>query len=84
MLKKVVVKNQWGIHASVATALCELSMRYKGHMFIKYGKKTASIRYISQTLGLGVRCGEEIIIIADGDDEAKAMDEAIAIIQYTQ
>lgn len=38
---------------------------------------------ISQLLALGVKQGDEIVVIADGEDEAGVIKEAIAVIQHT-
>ena len=82
MLKKVVVENRWGIHAEVASRLVALTKKYKSHIFIKHQKKTASLMNMVQLLALGVKYGDEIILIADGEDEAEAIAEAISVIQH--
>lgn len=84
MLKKVIVEGRWGIHAEVAARLYEVSRRHEScHIFIKHGKKIASLMNISQLLALGVKQGDEIVVIADGEDEAGVIKEAIAVIQHT-
>ncbi len=45
--------------------------------------KIASLMDISQLLALGVKQGNEIVVIADGEDEAGAIREVISVIQYT-
>lgn len=84
MLKKVVVENRWGIHVGVATSLVELTKKYKSHIFIKHHKKTASLMNMVQLLALGVQYGDEIIVIADGEDESEAIEEAISVIQHAK
>ena len=77
MLKKVIVEGRWGIHAEVAARLYEVSRRHEScHIFIKHGN-------ISQLLALGVKQGDEIVVIADGEDEEGAIEEAISVIQHT-
>ena len=44
----------------------------------------ASLMNIGQLLALGVKQGDEIMVIADGEDEAEAIGEAISVIQYTK
>lgn len=39
---------------------------------------------IGRLLALRVKQGDEIVIIADGEDEAAAIEEAISVIQYTE
>lgn len=82
MLKKVIVEGRWGIHAEVAARLYEVNRHHTScHIFIRHGKKMASLMHISQILSLGVKQGDEIVIIADGEDEAGAIEEVIAVIQ---
>lgn len=82
MLKKVIVEGRWGIHAEVAARLYEVSIHHTScHIFIRHGKKMASLMHISQILSLGVKQGDEIVIIADGEDEAGAIEEVIAVIR---
>ena len=84
MLKKMIVDGRWGIHAEVAARLYEVSRRREScHIFIKHGSKIASLMDISQLLALGVKQGDEIVVIADGEDEAGAIREVISVIQYT-
>ena len=85
MLKKVIVNGRWGIHAEVAARLCEISRRHKFcHIFIKHDRRMASLMNISQVLALGVKQGDEIVIIADGENEDEVIQEVISAIQYTQ
>lgn len=82
MLKKIIVEGRWGIHAEVVARLYEVSRRHEScHIFIRHGKKMASLMSISQMLSLGARQGDEIVIIADGEDEADAIEEVISVIQ---
>ncbi len=82
MLKKVIVEGRWGIHAEVAARLYEVSRRHEScHIFIRHGKKMASLMSISQLLALGARQGDEIVIITDGEDEADVIEEVISVIQ---
>lgn len=84
MLKRVIVKGRWGIHAEVAARLYEVSRRHGScHIFIKHGRRMASLMNIGQLLALGVKHGDEIVIIADGENETQAIEEAISVIQYT-
>lgn len=84
MLKKLVVESRWGIHVGVAMNLVELTKKYKSHIFIKHNKKTASLMNMVQLLALGIQYGDEIIVIADGEDEAEAIEEAISVIQHAK
>ena len=84
MLKKVVVENRWGIHVGVAAQLVQVSKKHNSHIFIKHQKKTASLMNVVQLLALGVKYGDEIIIIADGDDEEEAIWETISVIQHAK
>lgn len=80
-----MVKGRWGIHAEVAAKLYEVGRHHENcHIFIKHDKKMASTMNIGQLLALRVKQGDEIVIIADGEDEAGTIEEAISVIQYTE
>lgn len=79
-----MVENRWGIHAEIASRLVQAAKKYQSYIFIKHNKKTASLTDMVQLLALGIRYGDEITVIADGEDEAEAIKETISVIQHTK
>ena len=45
------------------------------------GELTANAKSVLSILGACIKSGDEITIVCDGEDEEKALDEMIAIVQ---
>lgn len=64
-----VIKDAVGIHARPAGALVALIKDYKSSITIHKGSKSADARRLFSIMSLGVKCGDEVTIEADGEDE---------------
>lgn len=69
-----VIKDAVGIHARPAGALVSLIKDYKSSITIQKGSKSADARRLFSIMSLGVKCGDEITIEADGEDEELAIE----------
>lgn len=75
--KKVVVKNESGLHARPASVLVKTASRYKSDFFIKmYGYKVNG-KSILGVMTLAAESGAEMELIFEGPDEEEAL-ESIA------
>lgn len=75
--KKVVVKNESGLHARPASVLVKTASRYKSDFFIKmYGYKVNG-KSILGVMTLAAESGAEMELIFEGPDEKEAL-ESIA------
>lgn len=75
-MKKInyVIKDAVGIHARPAGALVALIKGYKSSITIHKGSKSADAKRLFSIMSLGVKCGDEIIIEAVGEDEEPAIE----------
>ena len=75
MLKQtILVDSPLGIHLRPATAMCDQAIKYKSKISFNYGDgKTANAKSVISILASGVKCGDEITLIADGSDEEEAL-----------
>lgn len=71
--QKVNVSNQTGLHLRPAGILCKTAMLYKSHISLIYGNATANAKSVLSVLGTGVKSGDEIEIVCEGEDEQEAM-----------
>ena len=69
-----IITSAEGIHARPATALVKLAKNHKSVISIKKGEKTVKLNSLLNILSLAAKGGETISIIADGEDEATAME----------
>ncbi|MDD5804896.1 MAG: HPr family phosphocarrier protein [Clostridia bacterium] len=78
--EKVRVNNPSGLHLRPAGILCKEAMKYKSLITFQYGGGTANAKSVLSVLGACVKCGDEIIIFCEGDDEEEAMRNLVTAI----
>ena len=72
--ENIMVTSQLGIHLRPAGAMCNEAVKYQANISFKYGEdKSKSANAKSVISASGVKCGEEITLIADGSDEEEAL-----------
>lgn len=71
--EKVLVQSALGIHLRPAGAMSDEAIKYKSHIVFTYGNKTANCKSVLSILASGVKCGDEIEISAEGEDEEEAL-----------
>ena len=73
MLKQtILVDSPLGIHLRPATAMCDQAIKSK--ISFNYGDgKTANAKSVISILASSVKCGQEIVLEADGEDEEEAI-----------
>lgn len=77
--KKIIVNSALGIHLRPAGAMCEAAVKYDSHITFIYGDgKTANAKSVISILAAGVKCGDEIELVAEGNDEAEAIEAVVA------
>ena len=74
---KYVITDELGIHARPAGLLVKEAAKFQADIKIKKGEKEADAKRIFGIMGLAAKKGDEIVLTADGADEA----EAIAAIE---
>lgn len=79
--EKVRVNNPSGLHLRPAGILCKEAMKYKSLITFQYGGGTANAKSVLSVLGACVKCGDEIIIFCDGDDEKEALRSLVTVIK---
>ena len=69
---KVQVKNPTGLHLRPAGNLCKEALKYKSMVTFNFNGGTANAKSVLSVLGACVKCGEEIELVWEGEDEEKA------------
>lgn len=60
-------------------AMCDAAVKYDSHITFAYGEgKTANAKSVISILAAGIKCGDEIELIADGPDEQEALENVAA------
>lgn len=78
---KYVVTDPKGIHARPAGLVVKQASGYKSDIIIKKGGRTADAKRIFSVMGLGIKCGEEISFVIDGEDEEVSAKQLEAFIK---
>ncbi len=79
--QKVVIKNPTGLHLRPAGVLCKEAMQYKSLITFTYRGNTANAKSVLSVLGACIKCGDEIELICEGEDEAEALRSLVTAVE---
>ena len=71
---KYVITDKGGIHARPAGALVKEAAAFPCSITIAKDGKAADAKRIFGVMGLGVKCGQEIVLKTEGEDEDAAIE----------
>lgn len=77
--KEFHIVAETGIHARPATLLVQTASKFTSEITLEYKGKSVNLKSIMGVMSLGVGQGADVVITAEGADEA----EAIAGIEET-
>lgn len=72
--KTLTVVNPSGLHLRPAGVLSQTAMKFKSDIIIECGEKKIVAKSVLNVMAAGIKCGTEITLICDGEDEQAAMD----------
>lgn len=67
------IKDEIGIHARPAGLLVKEAAKFKSVITIGKGDKSSEATKLFGIMGLGVKCGDEVSVKVDGEDEDVAV-----------
>lgn len=79
--QKVTIKNPTGLHLRPAGILCKEAMQYKSLITFMYRGNTANAKSVLSVLGACIKCGDEIELFCEGEDEAQALKALVDAIE---
>ncbi|MCQ2521864.1 MAG: HPr family phosphocarrier protein [Lachnospiraceae bacterium] len=79
--KNVTIINPTGLHLQPVGNLCKEAMKYKSLITFQYKDTHANAKSVLSVLGACVRCGDEILLSCEGEDEQEALDALTAYIE---
>ena len=71
--QKVQIINPTGLHLRPAGVLSQTAMKFKCDIIIECGEKRIVAKSVLNVMAAGIKCGTEINLICDGEDEEEAM-----------
>ena len=72
--KEVTILNSVGLHARPATYFIQKANNYKSTLTVECKDRKANAKSLLGVLSLGITKGTRITIVADGVDEAEAIE----------
>ncbi len=79
--EKVLVKNPSGFHLRPAGMFCQIAEGYKAKIYFNKGDdRDYNAKSVLSVLGAGVRSGDEVEIICDGEDEDEALRALVELV----
>ena len=81
-VKEVTVENQVGLHARPATFFIQKANEYKSSIWVEKEERRVNAKSLLGVLSLGIVKGTVITLIADGSDEAAAVDALCDLVDH--
>lgn len=69
---KYVIKDEIGLHARPAGLVAKAAKEVSSKVTITCNGKSAEATRLMALIGLGAKCGNEVTVTIEGDDEEKA------------
>lgn len=80
-MKTIVIKSKNGLHARPASLLVNACLAFESEIFLIKDDNKANARSIMNLMAMGIVCGDEITVSAEGIDAEEAENKIISIIE---
>lgn len=80
LTKTITIQNEVGLHTRPATYFIQKANNYKSSVWIENSYRRANAKSLLGVLSLGISKGDTVSIIADGSDEAEAVDGLVDLL----
>lgn len=82
--REVNVRSTAGLHARPATLLVKTASTFKSSVEIEYNGKKVDGKKLIGILSLGAGNGDKVKLIVTGEDEEKAINELVKVIENVE
>ena len=79
--KNVTITNTIGLHARPATFFIQKANSYKCSVWVEKDERKVNAKSLLGVLSLGIAKGMTITLIADGQDEEKAINGLVELVE---
>ena len=79
--RSVTINNNVGLHARPATFFIQKANSFKASIWVEKEDCRVNAKSLLGVLSLGITKGTTITIIADGSDEAEAVDGLVGLVE---
>ncbi len=81
MEKTILVKSTVGLHASLAAKVVQAASKYSVDINLHYNDKIVDIKSILGLMSLAIPTGENVTVVATGDDAEMAINDIAQILE---
>jgi phosphocarrier protein HPr len=76
-MKKInyLIKDKIGIHARPAGLLVKMAQKYESKVTIESKGNSSDAKKLMAVLSMGIKCGDEVIMTIEGNDEEQVYKE---------
>ena len=78
--EKITITNETGLHARPASVFVNTAAKFKSEIMLQKGEKQVNAKSILAVLSLGISKGTEVMLSAQGADEAEAVSRLTELI----
>lgn len=79
--KDFIIKNKMGLHMRPANVFVTEMTKFTSDINIVFGGKTVNGKSIMNIMAACIKCGSEITVECDGDDESDMLEKAGELIE---
>ena len=79
--KEVTITNNIGLHARPATFFIQRANSYKSSIWIEKDDRKVNAKSLLGVLSMGIAKGMTVTLVADGQDESRAIDGLVELVQ---
>lgn len=80
--QKITVHNASGLHARPANMFVKEAVRHAGcNIFVRKNGRNYNGKSIVSVLSACIKCGTEIELVAEGENEAQALADMVAAVE---
>lgn len=79
--KKVTVKNEEGLHMRPAGLVTREMTKFQSTIYFIFEDKRINAKSVMNLIAGGIKCGSEITIECEGEDENEALERAVNMIE---
>ena len=80
MKKEIILKSTVGLHAKIASKLVQLATRYSVDVKLYYNDQIVDAKSILGLMSLAIPSGENIKLVASGEQAEIAIDEIVKLL----
>lgn len=77
---RVKIKNPTGLHLRPAGLFCKEAGKFQSSILFNYKNSTSNAKSVLSVLGACIKCGDEIEIVCEGNDEEIALSTMIQVV----